>query len=116
MGILNICLNYGGRAEIVDTSKKIANMIQNKEITVEDITENLFSKMLYHDLPPVDLMIRTSGELRISNFMLYECAYAEFYFTDTYFPDFNALEFDKAIDSFNNRNRRFGGMHENKNR
>lgn len=114
-GILNICLNYGGRAEIVDTAKKIATMVENKEITVNDIDENLFSKMLYHDLPPIDLMIRTSGEQRISNFLLYELAYAELYFTNTYFPDFNEEAFEKAIESFQNRNRRFGGNDENKN-
>ena len=77
--------------------------------------ENLFSKMLYHDLPPIDLMIRTSGEQRISNFLLYELAYAELYFTNTYFPDFNEEAFEKAIESFLNRNRRFGGNYENKN-
>ena len=114
-GILNICLNYGGRAEIVDAAKKIATMVENKEITVDDIDENLFSKMLYHDLPPIDLMIRTSGEQRISNFLLYELAYAELYFTNTYFPDFNEEAFEKAIESFLNRNRRFGGNYENKN-
>ena len=114
-GILNICLNYGGRAEIVDTAKKIATMVENKEITVDDIDENLFSKMLYHDFPPIDLMIRTSGEQRISNFLLYELAYAELYFTNTYFPDFNEEAFEKAIESFQNRNRRFGGNDENKN-
>ena len=108
-GILNICLNYGGRAEIVDTTKKIVKMVKKEEIDIEEIDETLFSKMLYHNLPPIDLMIRTSGELRISNFMLYECAYAEFYFTDTYFPDFDELEFDKALENYQNRNRRFGG-------
>ncbi len=109
-GILNICLNYGGKAEIVDTARKIAYLVQNKELTVDEIDEELFSKNLYNDLPPVDLMIRTGGELRISNFMIYECAYAEFYFTNTYFPDFDELEFEKALDSFNERNRKFGGL------
>ena len=114
-GILNICLNYGGQAEIVDTAKKIATMVENKEITVDDIDENLFSKMLYHDLPPIDLMIRTSGEQRISNFLLWQIAYAEFYFTDVHWPDFKENELEKALESFLNRNRRFGGNYENKN-
>ena len=113
-GILNICLNYGGKAEIVDTTKKLAKKVHDNEITIEDITEDLFSEYLYNPLPPVDLMIRTGGEIRISNFMIYECAYAEFYFTDTYFPDFDEEEFDKALNCFNNRNRRFGGINDKK--
>ena len=68
-----------------------------------------------NNLIDVDLLIRTGGELRISNFMIYELAYAELYFTDTYFPDFDELEFDKALDSFNKRDRRFGGVNGNKN-
>lgn len=107
-GILNICLNYGGQEEIVDASKKMAIDLINKNISMEDIDKVFFNKYLYQDLPPVDLLIRTSGEYRISNFMPYQISYAEFYFTDVLFPDFKENEFDKAIDSFNHRDRRFG--------
>ena len=74
-GILNICLNYGGRSELVDTCKKISRMVANKEISIDDIDEELISRNLYNDLPDVDLMIRTSGELRLSNFMLWQNSY-----------------------------------------
>ena len=111
-GILNICLNYGGRAEIVDTTKKLVNAVLNGLISVEDINEELFEENLYNNLPPIDLLIRTSGEVRISNFMLYQAAYAEMYFPKTYFPDFKEEEFDKAIDAYNKRDRRFGGITE----
>ncbi len=109
-GIFNICLNYGGQAEIVDASKKIANDILNNKISKEAINEELFAKYLYNDLPPIDLLIRTSGEERISNFMLWQAAYSEFYFTKTLFPDFNTEELDKAIMEYSKRNRRFGGI------
>ena len=108
--ILNICLNYGGQAEIVDATKKIVDKVLNGEISKEEINEELFRQNLYKDLPPMDLMIRTSGEVRISNFMLYEIAYAEMYFPKTYFPDFDEKEFDIAIDVYNKRDRRFGGI------
>lgn len=108
--ILNICINYGGRAEIVDMTKKLCELYKNNEITLEDIDYDLVNKNLYHELPDVDLVIRTSGELRISNFMLYQSSYAEYYFPETLFPDFNEKEFDKAILEFNKRNRRFGGQ------
>ena len=104
--ILNICINYGGRAEIVDMTKKLCELYKNNEITLEDIDYDLVNKNLYHELPDVDLVIRTSGELRISNFMLYQSSYAEYYFPETLFPDFNEEEFDKAILEFNKRNRR----------
>lgn len=103
-GILNICLNYGGRFEIIDACKKIIE----SNIKINDIDEELFSKYLYQDLPPIDLLIRTSGEIRISNFMLWQMSYAEFYFPTTYFPDFNEKEFDKAIIEYTKRDRRFG--------
>ena len=109
-GILNICLNYGGRSELVDTCKKISRMVANKEIDVDDIDEELISRNLYNDLPDVDLMIRTSGELRLSNFMLWQNSYAEFYFPKTYFPDFDEEEFDKAIIEYTKRDRRFGNI------
>ena len=107
--VLNVCLNYGSRSEIVDMTKKIAAMYKSDEISIDDIDEELIRKNLYNDLPDIDLLIRTSGELRLSNFMLYQLSYSEFYFTNTYFPDFHKDEFDKAIEEFNNRNRRFGG-------
>lgn len=104
LGILNICLNYGGRTEIVDAVNKIIE--ENKQ----DVTEEIFSKYLYNDLPDVDLMIRTSGEIRISNFMLWQLSYAELYFPNCYFPDFNEIEYDKAILEYTKRDRRFGSL------
>ena len=108
--MLNICLNYGSHAEIVDSTKKICGLYKNGDISLDDITEDFISKQMYQDLPPLDFVIRTSGELRLSNFMMYQASYAEFYFPKTYFPDFNEKEFDKAILEFNKRNRRFGGI------
>ena len=108
--VLNICLNYGSRAEMVDMTKKLCEMYKNNEIELEDITEDFIQKNMYQDLPPLDFVIRTSGELRLSNFMMYQASYAEFYFPKVYFPDFNNDEFDKAILEFNKRNRRFGGV------
>ena len=107
-GILNICLNYGGQEEIVDATKKIVELVNNGELNIDDIDKNIFYKYLYNDLPPLDLLIRTSGEYRLSNFMPYQSTYSEFYFTNTLFPDFNSQEFDKAIESYNKRDRRFG--------
>lgn len=108
-GILNICLNYGGQEEIIDASKKIAILYKNGDIDLDSISKEEFYKYLYNDLPPIDLLIRTSGEERISNFNLYQLAYSELYFTDTLFPDFKRKEFDLALDAYNKRNRRFGG-------
>ena len=108
-GILNICLNYGGQAEIVDTTKKIVNEALNGNIKIDDINEELFRDNLYNSLPYMDLLIRTSGEIRVSNFMLYSLAYAEMYFPDTYFPDFKEKEFDKAMEVYNKRDGRMGG-------
>jgi undecaprenyl diphosphate synthase len=108
--IFNICVNYGGRPEIVDTTKKICEMVKNGEISIDDIDEDLFTKNLYQDLPPIDLMIRTSGEVRLSNFLLWQNAYAEFYFPEVEFPGFDEKEFDKALEVFDKRNRRFGGQ------
>lgn len=103
-GILNICLNYGGRLEIVDAYKKIMKL----NVKEDDITEEFIKENLYHNLPDIDLLIRTSGEQRISNFMLYLLAYSEFYFPSIHWPDFTKEEFDKAIKIYNQRNRRFG--------
>jgi undecaprenyl diphosphate synthase len=108
--VLNVCLNYGSRSEIVDMTKKIADMYKSNKINLDDIDEEFLRKNLYNDLPDIDLLIRTSGELRLSNFMLYQVSYSEFYFTDTYFPDFHSKELDKAIEDFTSRNRRFGGV------
>jgi undecaprenyl diphosphate synthase len=108
-GILNICLNYGGQAEIVDACKKIVEEYKEEKINLDELDQDNFYKYLYNDLPPVDLMIRTSGEVRISNFMLYSLAYAELYFTETCFPDFDEKEFDKALKSYQERNITKGG-------
>ena len=104
-GTLNICINYGGQEEIVDMVKKIIN----NKVSSEEITKELISSNMYQDLPPVDFVIRTSGEMRISNFLLWQSSYAEYYFPKVYFPDFDEKEFDKALEEFNKRKRRFGG-------
>lgn len=103
-GIFNFCINYGGQSELVDASIKIAELYKENKISLDEIDTNSFYKYLYNDLPPVDLMIRTSGEVRISNFMLYSISYAELYFTSTCFPDFDEKEFDKALEDYQNRN------------
>ena len=107
LGTVNICLNYGGRAEIIDAVNKIID--EGKK----DITEEEFSKYLYTDLPDIDYLIRTSGEERISNFMLWQLSYAEIYFPKCYFPDFNHSEYDKALEVYTQRDRRFGGLNKN---
>ena len=109
-GVFNLCLNYGAQAEIVDASKKIAEAYNEGKISLDDIDTDTFYHYLYKDLPPVDLMIRTSGEIRISNFMLYSISYAELYFTETCFPDFDEKEFDKALEDYQNRNITKGGL------
>lgn len=115
-GILNICINYGGHSEIVNATKKICMLVKEGKLDLDEITEESFSSYLFQDLPPIDLLIRTSGEVRISNFMLYQLSYAEMYFPKTYFPAFNQNEFDKAIIEYTKRDRRFGGIcYENKN-
>ena len=98
--VLNICMNYGSRKEIVDAINKIPN---NKKVT-----EKSFKKYFYNDLPDVDLLIRTSGAQRISNFLLYQIAYAEISFTKTFWPDFTVNECDKILSDYQNRDRRFG--------
>lgn len=109
-GIFNICINYGGQDEIIEATKKISNEVKDGTISVEDINTQLFKSYLFNDLPPIDLLIRTSGEYRISNFMLWQMAYSELYFTDVLWPDFDDKEMEKAIDSFMGRDRRFGGV------
>lgn len=107
-GIFNICLNYGGQDEIVEATKKISEDVKNNKLEISNINSNVFNKYLFNDLPPIDLLIRTSGEYRISNFMLWQMAYAELYFTDVLWPDFDEKEMENAISSFNKRDRRFG--------
>ncbi len=112
-GIFNVCLNYGGQQEIVDATKKIIKDYEKGLIKIADLNENTMYKYMYNELPPIDFLIRTSGEERISNFMMYELSYAELYFTPVLFPDFNEVEFEKAITEYNKRNRRFGGNDKN---
>lgn len=108
--ILNICINYGSHAEIVDMTKKICELYKAGKIALDDINPEFIQKNMYQNLPPLDFVIRTSGEMRLSNFMMYQASYAEFYFPKVYFPDFDNNEFDKAIEVFNKRDRRFGGV------
>ena len=108
---LNIAMNYGARAEITNAARKIGEKILSGNLKPDEITENIFSNYLYtKDLPDVDLVIRTAGELRLSNFLLWQSAYAEFYFSDVLWPDFDSKEFDKAIDEYLKRTRKFGGQ------
>ena len=109
--VLNVAANYGGRWDILQSTKKMAKQVLDGKITLDDITEERFnSEISMHDFPEVDLVIRTGGEYRISNFLLWQIAYSELYFTDVLWPDFNQTLFDKAIDVFNTRERRFGGI------
>ena len=105
---VNFCLSYGGRNEIINATKKIAKKVKENIISIDDISEELFQKNLYQQLPDIDLLIRTSGEQRISNFMLWQLSYAEFLFVDTYFPDFTPNDLEKSIDEYQKRDRRFG--------
>lgn len=105
---LNICFNYGSKLELLESFKKIASEIKEDKIDIADIDEAMVSDNLYNKLPEIDLLIRTSGEHRISNFMLWQAAYAEFYFTDIKWPDFDEKAFDAALLEYKNRNRRFG--------
>ena len=109
--ILCFAFIYGGRDEIVWAAKKIAQKVKNDELSIDNIDENIFNhQLMTKDLPDVDLMVRTSGEQRLSNFLLWQLAYAEFVFTDVYWPDFNEEELKKAIWLYQNRDRRFGGL------
>ena len=107
---LNIAVNYGGRAELVMATKEIATLVRNGDIREEEITEQTIADHLYtRGQPDVDLLIRTSGEQRLSNFLLYQNAYAEFIFPTVLWPDFTVHDYDQALDAFAHRNRRFGG-------
>ena len=106
----NICLNYGGRDEIVHAARRYAEDLAAGKVTGE-LTEEGFGRYLYSaGIPDPDLMIRPGGEQRLSNFLLWQCAYAEFYFTDVLWPDFTPEELDKAIAVFRSRDRRYGGV------
>ena len=107
---LNIAFNYGGRDEIVNGIKKIAAKVVNNEISIDDINEDLVSANMYTgNQPDPDLLIRPGGELRTSNFLAWQLVYSEFYFTDKFWPDFREEDLLKAIETFNKRNRKFGG-------
>ena len=105
-----VALNYGGRDEMIRSMKQMMRDIEEKKLSVDDISEEVFSDYLdTKGIPDPDLMIRTSGEQRISNYLLWQMAYSEFYFTDVLWPDFNKKELEKAIDYYAGRDRRFGG-------
>ena len=106
---LTVALSYGGRSEIVDAVRGLAREVQDGKLQPEDIDETLVQRFLYtHDLPDPDLLIRTSGETRISNFLLWQLAYTELYFTPTLWPDFRRRELLLALLEFQRRERRFG--------
>jgi len=107
----NICLNYGGRDEIIRAARAFAQKCAEGKAAPAELTEADFGNMLFSaGIPDPDLIIRPSGELRISNFLLWQSAYAEYYYTDVLWPDFDSAELEKAIAAFNSRNRRFGGV------
>ncbi len=107
--IVNIAANYGGKWDIVQAAKKLALQVEKQEINIDNITEDSFGQQLMlADQPPVDLLIRTGGEQRISNYLLWQCAYAEFYFTEQFWPMFDEELLEKAIEEYQRRTRRFG--------
>ncbi len=108
---LNIAFNYGGKREILDAAKKLSADYKNDCVEIDKLTERDFGNYLYHpDLPDVDLIIRTSGEQRISNFLIWQSAYAEFWFTKKLWPDFKPKDFCRAINDFQKRKRRYGSL------
>ena len=108
---LNISLNYGGRDEITRAARRLAQQVQNGEMALEDITEQAVSGQLYTaGMPDPDMIIRPSGEYRLSNFMIWQSAYSEFWYSDILWPDFTPERLEKALDDFAARNRRFGGV------
>ncbi|MDD2426895.1 MAG: polyprenyl diphosphate synthase, partial [Eubacteriales bacterium] len=108
---LILAFNYGGRREIVDSSKKIAAAIQSGELNPDDLDEDNFREYLYlPDVPDPDLIIRPSGEQRLSNFLLWQAAYSELYFAEVLWPDFSADILDEALDDYSKRDRRFGAI------
>jgi undecaprenyl diphosphate synthase len=115
---INLAVNYGGRQEILDALNRIVKGVSlsaairliDEEATLPQIDESVFSNYLYTDgIPDIDLLIRTGGELRLSNFLIWQSAYSEYYFTDVLWPDFDEVELDKALLAYNQRQRRFGG-------
>ncbi len=105
-----VCINYGGRHEITQTVQKIAKMVKNGELEPEDITEDTITNNLYTaGIPDPDLLIRTSNELRTSNFLPWQLTYSEFYFTARNWPEFREIDLDEAIEEYKKRNRKFGG-------
>lgn len=110
-GNLTLALSYGGRAEIADAAQKLACEVKSGKLEPAAITDELFSRYLYApDVPDPDFMIRTSGECRLSNFLLWQLSYAEFYFTPVYWPDFRESNFLEALQEYDRRNRRFGDV------
>lgn len=108
---LILAINYGGRDDIIYAAKQVAELVKSGSISSSQIDESLFSNLLYtKGVPDVDYIIRPSGELRLSNFLIWQAAYAEYYFTDVLWPDFDKKDLDKALDEFKNRKRRFGGV------
>lgn len=111
--IFNIALNYGSRNEIIQAIREISRKVERGELTPDQITEKLFNQMLYtRNLPDPDLLIRTAGEMRISNFLLWQIAYTELWITDRLWPDFTRDDLLAAIEDFRKRDRRFGGLNE----
>ena len=109
--VFNIAINYGGRAEIVRAAKQLARQAAEGKLDPDDIDEDLFSGQLYTaDMPDPDLIIRTGGEMRLSNFLTWQSSYSEIYVTDTYLPDFTPEKLKEAIEAFNGRDRRYGGI------
>lgn len=107
--VLNVAANYGGRWDITHTIKSIIKKVNDSEMSVDDIDEEAISRQIsLHDFPAIDLVIRTGGEYRISNFLLWQIAYSELYFTDILWPDFDRNALEEAISTFNKRERRFG--------
>ncbi|MBF0493895.1 MAG: isoprenyl transferase [Candidatus Omnitrophica bacterium] len=107
---LSLAINYGGRQEIFDAAKELSRGVSQGKINIDELNESIFEDLLYtKGLPELDLIIRTSGEMRLSNFLLWQSAYAEIYVTDTLWPDFCENDLDKALAEFAGRNRRYGG-------
>ena len=110
---MNICLNYGAQEEIVDATLKIHEDLNNNIIQKETLNREFYYKYLYQNLPPIDILIRTGKEHRLSNFMLYQSSYAEIYFLDKYFPEFNSNDLKDIINDYQKRDRRFGNVKTN---
>lgn len=107
--VFNIALNYGSRQELIKAIKEIAQDVKENKLDIDDINEETINNHLYtSNLPPVDLMIRTSGEQRLSNYLLYQLAYSEFIFTPTYWPDFHKENFEECLKEYQTRDRRYG--------